>query len=373
MYIIRVLIVIVGFLISFQGFCEGANYTKIKDLTRFISEKEFNLVGYGLVVGLAGTGDSKRNLNTQQAVKNALRSFGVNISEKDISSNNVASVMVTAKFKSFLENGSKIDVNVSSLGDARSLAGGTLLVTPLKGVDNKTYILAQGPVTVGGYKYEYNGNVYQKNHPTVGVVIGGGVVERASLSSLVSINNTVELILNESDVTTAWRLENTINRYFKEDIASALTSKKVIVNLPQGVKSNMRFLSELENIEILPSVESRIVVNERTGTIVAGGGVKLGKATISHGGIKLQIKSINTAEFSPLEVNLGGSNNGILVTNSNLDVTEDQVNAVETKDSSSVFDLVKALKKIHVSNKDVVVILQALKASGALHAELVVL
>ncbi len=358
--------------LSLTAQAAASNYTKIKDLTRFISERESSLVGYGIVVGLAGTGDSKRNLNTQQAVKNALRSFGVNISEKDISSKNVASVMVTTKFKSFLEQGSVVDVNVSSLGDARSLAGGTLLVTPMKGVDGNTYVLAQGAVLVGGYKYEFNGNVYQKNHPTVGVVVGGGVVERASTSQLIGADQTVELVLDESDITTAWRVENTINAYFGESIANAVTSKKIQIALPKTITSRMKFLSELENIEVLPSVVSRIVINERTGTIVAGGGVTLGKATISHGDIKLQIKSNKTAEFSPLEVNVGGNNSGVVVTNSEMSVDESIANVVEMEESATVFDLVQSLRKIKATTKDVIVILQALKASGSMHSELII-
>ncbi len=350
----------------------NSHYIKIKDLSRFISERESSLIGYGIVVGLAGTGDSKRNLNTQQAIKNALRRFGVNISESEINSKNVASVMVTSKLKSFVEKGSVIDVKVSSLGDSRSLAGGTLLITPLKGVDEKIYVLAQGAVSVGGYKHEFNGNVYQKNHPTVGVVVGGGIVEKGPVQDLVSDDRLIKIILDEADITTAWRMEETINRYFKADIAEAITSTKIHVNFPKETSSRMRFLSKLENIEILPSVVSRIVINERTGTIVAGGGVKLGAATISHGNIKLNIKTTRSVEFSNLDVNVGGDNSGVALANSEIDVAEGIASVVEMKENATVFDLVTSLKKIRTSTKDIIVILQALKASGSMHVELII-
>ncbi len=350
----------------------NGHYIKIKDLSRFISERESSLIGYGIVVGLAGTGDSKRNLNTQQAIKNALRSFGVNISESEINSKNVASVMVTANLKTFIEKGSFIDVKVSSLGDARSLAGGTLLVTPLKGIDEKIYVLAQGAVSVGGYKHEFNGNVYQKNHPTVGLVTGGGIVEKGSSDDLVGEDKLIKIVLDEADITTAWRMEETINLFFKENIAEAMTSTKIHVNFPNGTPSRMKFLSTLENIEVLPSVVSRIVINERTGTIVAGGGVKLGSATISHGSIKLNIKTTRSAEFSNLEVNVGGDNSGIALSNSDIDVVESVASVVELEENATVFDLVTSLKKIRTSTKDIIVILQALKASGSMHVELII-
>ncbi|MEY8239572.1 MAG: flagellar basal body P-ring protein FlgI [Cycloclasticus sp.] len=368
-------VLLLGLLVTFNASASATvngHYIKIKDLSRFISERESSLIGYGIVVGLAGTGDSKRNLNTQQAIKNALRTFGVNIPESEINSKNVASVMVTSKLKSFVEKGSVIDVKVSSLGDSRSLAGGTLLITPLKGVDEKIYVLAQGAVSVGGYKHEFNGNIYQKNHPTVGVVVGGGIVEKGPSQDIVSEDKLIKIVLDEADVTTAWRVEETINNYFKEDIAEAITSTKIHVNIPKNTSSKMKFLSKLENIEILPAVVSRIVINERTGTIVAGGGVKLGAATISHGSIKLNIKTTRSVEFSNLDVNIGGDNSGVALANSEIDVVEGIASVVEMEENATVFDLVTSLKKIRTSTKDIIVILQALKASGSMHVELII-
>jgi flagellar P-ring protein precursor FlgI len=366
------LICLATFYINVASANTNSHFTKIKDLSRFISERESSLIGYGIVVGLAGTGDSKRNLNTQQAIKNALRSFGVNISENEINSRNVASVMVTANLKTFIEKGSVIDVKVSSLGDARSLAGGTLLVTPLKGIDEKIYVLAQGSVSVGGYKHEFNGNIYQKNHPTVGVVVGGGIVENGTSDSLVGEDKLIKIVLDEADITTAWRLEERINQFFKQEIAEAMTATKIHVKFPENTSSRMKFLSRLENIEILPSVVSRIVINERTGTIVAGGGVKLGAATISHGSIKLNIRTIKSAAFSNLDVNVGGDNSGIALANSDIDVAESVASVVELAENATVFDLVTSLKKIRTSTKDIIVIIQALKASGSMHVELII-
>jgi len=208
---VKYLLIFLG--IVFVAFSSVANSSsvRLKDIARIQDEKDSMLIGYGLVIGLSGTGDSARNKMTIQSLKNTLSHFGLMLDDKDIVSRNVAAVMITAKLSSFKEHGDQFDVSVSSIGDSRSLTGGTLAVTPLYGIDEKIYAFAQGQVTVGGYEYEKDNNSYQKNHTTVGKIVKGGILERSLIGSEID-NLAVNIILNEPDYTTATKIVDAINR-----------------------------------------------------------------------------------------------------------------------------------------------------------------
>ncbi|MGE8357252.1 MAG: flagellar basal body P-ring protein FlgI, partial [Microvirgula sp.] len=264
---------------------------RIKDLARFDGWRDNPLVGFGLVTGLAGSGDSSRSQMTRQTLSNLLNQFDVRLASEQISSRNVAAAMVTATLPPLTGPGNRMDVTVTAIGDARSLVGGTLLLTALKGSDGRVYSLAQGPVSVGGYRYDGNGNVVQKNHPTVGRIAGGGIVERAVPADIVG-EDGVSLLLNTPDFTTSNRIAAAINRGIDGHPASSVGANRVRVRLDvQGLPAVMALLSRIEAIEVEPDERARVVVNERTGTVVAGGNVTLSPVTVMHGELKVSIAS----------------------------------------------------------------------------------
>ena len=348
---------------------------RLKEIARIEGVRENPVVGYGLLVGLAGTGDTNRSKSTTQSVINALANFGVNVAKTDISSRNAAAVMLTANLPAFAESGTKIDVAVSSIGDARSLVGGTLLLAPLKGVDGKVYVLAQGQVSVGGYQYEFNGNRLQKNHPTVGVVPLGGIVERAVLSSILQDDGSLGIILNNADYTTASRVEEGINNMLGGTSATAVHAGRVNVRLPEDEKTIISLITQLENMLVDPDHVARIVVNERTGTIVTGGDVRIDDVTVSHANIKVSISTTFTASQPQFVTSLNDSGSGIstvVVPNTEIDITEKAADSVNLPSGATIADVVTALKKIHTSTRDIIIILQAVRRAGALHAELII-
>jgi len=350
--------------------------TRLKDLARIEGARSNDIAGYGIVVGLAGTGDSPRSKATMQSVTNALMQFGVNVSADDVNSRNVAAVVITATLPPFAQPGDKIDVNVSSLGDARSLVGGTLLMAPVRAVNNKVYVLAQGPISVGGFQFDYNGNLIQKNHPTVGIVSGGGSVERGTAGDLVSAQGTVNILLADPDFTTASRLKNAINERTGDSNAIAIHAGKVAVTLPEGDVDLVDFITLLENIEITPDNVARVVINERTGTVVSGGDVRIDDVTISHGDIRVTIStSYQVSQPYAGNFNVGGNTSGArtaVVPNTEIDVREDIATAIDLPVGTSISDLVTSLRHIKTSTRDVITILQGIKRAGALHAELII-
>lgn len=353
----------------------NASQVRIKELTRVEGIRENQLIGYGLVVGLAGTGDSSRNRASMQSILNTLANFGVLVSDQDLAGRNVATVVVTASLPPFAESGDRLDVNVSSMGDARSLTGGTLLQTPLMAPNNDIYALAQGSVSVGGFNYDISGNVVQKNHPTVGAVPNGAIVEKSintkfSFKDHESGVNNIHLILNESDFTSATRIKDVINREFKEEIAVVVSPSKVKVEVIG--KYPIEFLSKIENLTIQPDQDARVVINERTGTIVSGGFVQVADITVSHGSIKVIVSSQFTASQPSFVSNTGSNVSSLIVSNSQMDVKEEKAELLSMEGGASIEDLVSALRQINASTRDIISILQAVKAAGALHAEIII-
>ncbi|MFT7177406.1 MAG: flagellar P-ring protein precursor FlgI [Halioglobus sp.] len=288
----------------------------------------------------------------------------------------MASVIVTAKLPAFSQPGDAIDVNVSSLGDARSLVGGTLLMTPLKAVNDRVYALAQGQVSVGGFKFDFNGNVVQKNHPTVGMIPGGASVEQSTLANLVSPEGTINIILNSPDFTTANRVKQALNARLGDNSAAALHAGKIAVTVPPENFDLVEMITLIEGIELTPDQVAKVVINERTGTVVSGGNVRIDDVTISHGEIKVVIST----EYNVSQPDFGGFNRigsapgvrTVVVPNTTIDVTETVAAAVDLPSGTSISDLVTALRQIKTSTRDVITILQGIKTAGALHAQLII-
>ena len=346
---------------------------RVKDLGRIESVRDNALVGYGLVTGLANTGDSTRSKATLQSVVNMLAQFGVNVSIDQLNSRNVAAVTVTANLPPFTRPGDKLDVNVSSLGDARSLLGGTLLMTPLYGPDKKVHALAQGPLSVGGYQYELNGNLQQKNHPTAAMIPDGAIVEVGAPSKILGDGGNLDIVLFDPDFTTAQRVVSALNEVLGNDIAHALDAGRIKVQVADAQKEQVvDFIAKLENVIVTPDQRARVVVNERTGTIVSGGDVRISKITVSHGDLKVSITTDYLVSQPNLLVRPGAGVRTEVVPQTNIDVNEGGVNSVSLPAGTTVADLVAALNKIKSSTRDIIAILQGIKRSGALHAELLI-
>lgn len=346
---------------------------KLKSLARISGLQENSLTGYGLVVGLAGSGDSRRNKDTTQAIANLLQSFGVNINPNEINSRNTATVIVTTNLPSFVHQGDKLDVNVASLGDARSLLGGTLMITPLKGADNQTYALAQGPISIGGFKYDLFGNVVQKNHPTTGLIPGGAIVEKTIYNELIDKSGGFHLILNHPDFTTADLIERAVNKKFGPGAANARSAQDIEIIPPKSNQTHLiRFVSQLENIAVVPDTIPTVVINERTGVIVAGADVNLDAVTIAHGNLQIAISSEYNVSQPILVQNMGRQVHTAITPSTNIQVKEPMARAVQLKKGATVADLIKALNQVQTSTRDIIAILESLKRAGALHAELII-
>lgn len=350
----------------------GSESVRLKEIARVEGVRDNALTGYGLVVGLAGSGDSSKNRLTVQSVANALSHFGVNISPDDLNSHNVAAVMVTATLPPFAESGQKLDVSVSSLGDARSLAGGTLLETPLDGPDGKLYALAQGPLSVGGYEVHAFGSSDTKNHPTVGRVPDGASVERAAPLGLDADGRTLNVVLYHPDFTTAERVAESLRRNAGVN-ALAEHAGKIRVTFAAPPSDLVRAISLIENVLVTPDQVARVVVNERTGTVVSGGDVRLGAVTISQGGLRIVVQtSYTVSQPDGVLVNPSRNVGTAVVPQADIKVQEPEAKLVSIPGGATVADLIAALRAIHLSTRDVITILQSIKDAGALRGELII-
>ncbi|MFV0673461.1 flagellar basal body P-ring protein FlgI [Variovorax sp. tm] len=350
----------------------AADAIRVKDLGKLKGWRDNALFGTGIVTGLAGTGDSPANRATRQSLANVLSQFNLTIAPEAVQSRNVAVVMVSANLPTFAREGDTLDVTVSSAGDARSLVGGTLLITPLKGANGRVYALAQGGLSVGGYRYDANGNVVQKNHPTSGSIPNGATVEVGVNAAMLDDRQSVTFVLSEPDYTTASRVATAINNQLGGGIARAKDASGIEIAVPASQRDELVSLfTRIENVTVEPDRRAKVVINERTGTVVSGGDVRISKVAISHGDIKIAISSQNTAS-QPINIWNGGADiRTAIVTNTRVDVDE-QNGAGFVTGANTVSDLVQSLARLKTSTRDVISILRAVKAAGALHGELVV-
>lgn len=343
---------------------------RVKDLVTIDGGRDNQLVGYGLVIGLAGDGDSSSPL-TINAVANSLRRFGLSVDPDDIKSENVAAVMITADIPPFAREGTRIDVTVSSIGDAESLQGGVLLQTPLMGADESVYAVAQGQIAVGGYiggAAGPGGATVQKNHPTVGLIANGAIVER-EIPMDITNDGHVKLILRNPDFNTASKLSEAINVIFPSSTI-ALDAAAVEVTVPEiYLGREVDFISSIGGISVEPDTPARIIINERTGTIVATADVRISTVAVSHGSLSLTIaRTQNISQPGPF-ANAGET---ALVEGTEVEVTEELGAFHVIPDYPTIQQVTNALNAMGVSTREMMSILQAMKSAGALQAELVI-
>jgi flagellar P-ring protein precursor FlgI len=340
---------------------------RVKDVASIEGIRENQLVGYGIVVGLNGTGDSQQTGFPVQTLASTLLRMGVSVPASSIRVQNMAAVFVSATLPPFARSGTRVDLTVSSAGDAHSLEGGLLLMTPLYGTDGKIYAEAQGPLVLGGYSVTANGSSKSVNHPTTARVPLGGSVERGVPLDIAG-RSSFSILLQDADFRSARSVADAINKELGRSAAHATNSRSVELQVKPG-EDVPELLSRVEGVEVSLSPRAKVVVNERTGTVVIGGNVVLQPASILHGGLAVNIVS----EFQVSQPN--GFSNGTtqVVQQTRIDAKDKPVNRIDLKSGSTVEDLVRSLQMIGATARDVISILQAMKSAGAVEAEIEVL
>lgn len=346
-----------------------ASASRIKELTQLEGVRTNQLVGYGLVVGLNGTGDSTSTQFTVQSLVSMMQRLGVAVNPATVDVANVAAVVVTAELPPFARAGSTIDVSVSSVGDAENLAGGTLLMTPLKAADGKVYAVAQGALVNGSLAFGGKAAKVQKNHPTSARIPDGALVER-EVPFVFGEQDELNYHLKNSDFTTVSRMSAAVNKHFGGNFARSLDAGQMQVRIPAAYRNRVvEFVAELETLEVMPDAIARIVVNEKTGTIVMGEGVRISTVAVSHGNLSLVISEDATvSQPAPLS---GGET--VVTPQTQINVAEDEGNLVVMKQGVSIGEVASALNAIGAAPRDLIAILQAIKVAGALYADLIVL
>lgn len=343
---------------------------RIGDITSVEGVRDNYIMGYGLVVGLSGTGDGQQDLFPVQTLTDILQKMGVQAPAKSVITRNVASVFVTASLPPFAHPGTRIDVNVASTGDARSIQGGELLMTPLYGPDGQVYAVAQGPVLLGGYTAGNSGNVVTINHPTAGRIPMGGVVERETSLNLSQLKS-LSLLLHDADFMTAENVSNAINQNFGTPIATALDSRQVRIQLPpESPGAIPRLLARLEGIPVAVHQRAKVALDERTGTVVLGGGVGLGSCSIFHGNLAIQITTqYEVSQPTPF------SNTGTtqVVPQTTVKAQESNARQIHLGQGATVQDLVNGLQGIGSTARDIIAIVEAMKDEGCMQASVEVM
>jgi len=361
------IIAILGALLLLPSSGDAAQ-VRLKNIAKVKGVRDNQLIGYGLVVGLQRTGDTQRVASTLQSITNMLSQFGISVKPNDIRTKNAAAVMVTAKLPPLLKSGDRIDITVSSIGDARSLQGGTLLLTPLQGPDGQVYAMAQGPVAVGGFS-DTVGDMpsIQVNQTNTGRVPEGALVEREVPSTFVN-DNTVSLQLTRPDFGQASIIVATLNQQFGEPLAKAMDGSQINVAVPYNYRDNLvEFVAALENTTVMTdSSAGKVVVNERTGTVVLGADVRVDAVAVAHGNLKLIVK--NTTQVTRNA--MFGYNELIHTTSVQAEDSSKKGNLIVLPEGANLMDIVEAVNAVGATPRDLISILQAIKSAGALHAEL---
>ena len=349
-----------------------ADQAALSGLGRFEGWRENALVGYGLVVGLSGTGDSRRSYVTRQTLGNVYERLGLNVSEEDISSRNVAVVLVAATLPASANAGDRISVTVSSAGDARSLAGGTLLMTPLLGPDSEHYAIAQGPLLTGGYNFEANLNQEQRNFPTTARLEQGATIERSVDAALAVEDGELKFLLYDPSFATASRIAERVNEAFGRDLAWARGADEVRIRYDGADRGLTAFVASIQGLRVEPERVPRVVINERTGTVVAGAEVTLSSVVISQGDLRVSVSSENYASQPGFISGYNENVSSLVITNTRLTAESSPSAAVTVFPNTTIASLVEGLSAQGLDTRQVIAVLQAMKAAGALHAEIIV-
>lgn len=339
----------------FLIFISSLYATKINDVANIVGVRENHLIGYSLVVGLQKTGDGTTSKFTLQSIANMLKAMNIDMEAIDIKSKNVAAVVVTANLNPFAKQGDKFDITVSSIGDAKSLEGGTLLMTPLKGVDGRIYGLAQGPVSIGGRNVRGSG---ADTHPTSGLIYGGGFVEREINIDLYN-QKYATLSLKESNLKNSVGVQKAINGFYNTQVAVAMDPRTIKLKKPDN-KSMIEFLAEIQDIDMDYNTKNKIIINEKTGTVIAGVGIEIKPIIMTHGDITIKIKEQDSIEAPE----------GSMSVDEDMAIGLNENELYTKKGTTTVANLVRSLQKMGATPKDVISILEAMKSAGSISAEL---
>jgi flagellar P-ring protein precursor FlgI len=343
---------------------------RLKDLMEVEGVRGNYLVGYGVVVGLRGTGDGDQAKFTVQSVVNILEKFGIRVPKEQVKLKNVAAVMVTAYLPPDAKPGQRIDVQVSAIGDAKSLQGGTLLMTPLIGPDGKVYAVAQGPVSIGGFAVGGAGAQVAVNHPTVGRVPNGAIVEREVPAGDLNSLDRITLSLRTEDFTTAQRVAEALNQYLRGEYAKAVSMKTIELEVPKNYRGRVvALLAEIGNLEVRPDIPARVVIDERTGTVVIGENVRISRVAVAHGNLSVEVRETPQV-VQPFPFGLGET---VIVPRTEVIAKEEKARIVVLEEGATLGELVRALNAVGATARELIAVLQAIKQAGALHAELVIM
>lgn len=346
----------------------GAQAVRIKDIASFGGVRDNQLVGYGLVVGLGGTGDKKDSTFTMSSMVNLLERMGVAVDQAKLKPKNVAAVMVTTRMPISAKPGTRLDVTVSSMGDATSLQGGVLLITPLKGVDGKVYGLAQGPLALGGFSVEGQAARAQKNVTTVGTIPGGGIVERG-IPFQFNSQETLTLHMTSADFSTTMQVVERLNRVMGGSYAKAQDATTVALDVPPAYRGNLvPLMASIENIEVTPDGPAKVVVDEKTGTVVLGRDVRISRVAVAHGSLQVTVQEgMDVSQPGPFS-----SGQTVATPRTDINVREEN-RRLMLMEGATLQELVDGLNAIGATPRDLISILRAMKTAGALHADLEVI
>jgi flagellar P-ring protein FlgI len=366
----KIFILLITIFASATVWTASSEAARIKDLVNVNGARANKLIGFGLVIGLANTGDQATNVFFSiQTMVNMLQKLGVTVPENRVQQlqfRNAATVMVTGELPAFARQGDHIDVVVSAMGDAVSLQGGTLLMTPVKGADSITYALAQGPVSIGGFSVQGVSQGVQKNHPNVGRIVGGAIVEK-ELPEFFNSKEEISLSLKNTDFTTGSRIAKAINFKMKDIFAEPIDGRTIRVKIPKFYINNVSgFLTKIETLEVEPDTVAKVIIDERTGTVVMGDNVRISTVAVAHGNLFVQItESPIVSQPPPLS-----SGQTVVVPRTRVTVEEEEERLLIVPKGIGIGEVVNALNALGVTPRDLIAILQAIKASGSLHAEL---
>jgi flagellar P-ring protein precursor FlgI len=345
-----------------------ATPVKLKDITSLSGVRTNSIIGYGIVVGLAGSGDKGKAYETVQSVVNMLQKLNVRVPMDQIETSNCAAVIVTSTLPPTFEAGEKLDVNIASVGNAKSLYGGVLLMTPLKAGNNDVYAVAQGPISVGGHSFEINNNSVSKNNPTVGFITGGGVTEKKLESDFISTDD-ISIYTGRNDFTLADTIIKGIDSKFGANTAATTDGKSIKIKIPASYKDKKsEFMAELNGIEVEDQGEPTVVLDERTGTVIMGADVRIDEVAISHGNLNVAIASKNVIS-QPNPFTAGTTVDTI---DSNMTVEQEKAKFATIKKGATLSDVVKSLNAMGVSADDIISIVTDMKVAGAIKGKVIV-